>query len=122
MNAILHGEGLLTHRKMSESVILPAGLENLLACYLEHCSEAGLHFSTIHGYEKRCHMFLYFMADDGVIDSNGITTACVSKACLRLPSTTPQFVHFYVFYPKPITQIETTLSLSRIKNVLSHLQ
>jgi len=86
MNAILHGEGLITHRKMSKPEELPIGLENLLICYKEHCSEAGLHFATIQAYEKRCHMFLYFMADDGVCDSDGITTACVSEACLRLPS------------------------------------
>lgn len=87
LDAIHQGKMFVAHVKMSMPEELPAGLKSLLDCYLEYCSETGLHFTTIHGYEKRCRMFLKLLADDNVCDNNGITTASVSKASLRIPNS-----------------------------------
>lgn len=85
INAILNGEGFVPRRKkLSTPDELPVGLENLLTLYKEHCAEKGNCPSTVHRNEICCRPFLKLLADEGICGSDGIITASISRACLKL--------------------------------------
>lgn len=83
INAILKKESFVTHVKISELVVLPDSLEQLVIHYRKHCLEKGLRSSTIKNYESQCRAFLNSLADVGVCDCCSITTASISTVCLR---------------------------------------
>ena len=87
LNSIFNEEGFVPHRKLAALAELPANLDKLLLHYKEHCSEKGNCASTIQRNGYCCHNFLKLLADDGIIDSEGITSAAVSAAILRVTST-----------------------------------
>lgn len=86
LNAILHDDAFVTCRKLSIPEVLPPGLTPLLCSYIERCRDKGYRPGSIALYEKLCRRFLRLLANEGVSDALGITTATVSRACLGLTS------------------------------------
>ena len=86
MNAVMNGGEFVVRRKLSAPAILPPGLEYLLSCYLEHGAESGFRESSIRLYGKICRWFLKYLAEDGVTGGENITTATISRACLKVTS------------------------------------
>ena len=100
LNATFRGEGFLICMKRAAPESLPEGLESLLSRYVSECRNHALRVSSIEKYERICRVFLKELADDGVKNASEITTAAISKACLRVSSTTtfPQFARSCAFW------------------------
>ena len=86
LNATFRGEGFLICMKRAAPESLPEGLESLLSRYISECGNHALRISSIEKYEQICRFFLKELADDGVKNASEITTAAISKACLRVSS------------------------------------
>lgn len=86
LNAAYRGEAFLLCMKRAVPESLPDGLESLLSRYIIECRNHTLRASSIQKYEQICRCFLKELADDGVKNPSEITTAAVSKACLRVSS------------------------------------
>lgn len=86
LNSIFKKEGFVSHRKLATPAVLPVNLSKLLFVYREHCSEKGNCAVTIQRNEHCCRSFLKLLADDGICESSGITSATVSAAILRVAS------------------------------------
>lgn len=84
INAIHSGTGFITHRKLAIPAALPVKLETLLEGYRKYCASKGNCAATIQRNEFCCHGFLELLADGGICDSGGITSAAVSAAILRV--------------------------------------
>ena len=84
INAIQGGAGFIAHRKLAVPATLPVKLEMLLERYRQYCTGKGNCETTVQQNEHCCHSFLKLLADDGICDSGGITSAAVS-ALLQLP-------------------------------------
>lgn len=87
INSIFNEKGFVAHRKLTVLEELPTHLDRLLSEYTQHCTERGNTPRTVHLYENYSHGFLKLLADDGIYDSGGITSAAVSAAILRVTST-----------------------------------
>lgn len=87
INAIQSGAGFIAHRKLAVPAELPVKLEMLLARYRQHCAGKGNCAATIQQNKHCCRSFLKLLADDGICDSDEITSAAVSAAILRVTST-----------------------------------
>ena len=100
LNATFRGEGFLICMKRAAPESLAEGLESLLSRYVSECRNHALRVSSIEKYERICRVFLKELADDGVKNASEITTAAISKACLRVSSTTtfPQFARSCAFW------------------------
>lgn len=85
-NSIFSKDGFVPRRKLVVPVELPATLDKLLIIYKEHCSDKGNCAATIQRNELCCRRFLKLLADDGIRDSDEITSATVSVALLRVTS------------------------------------
>ena len=85
-NSIFRQEGFVSHRKLAVPAVLPENLGRLLFHYKEHCAQKGNRAATIRWYEHCCRSFLKLLADNGICDSGGITSATVSAAILRVTS------------------------------------
>lgn len=85
-NSIFSKDGFVPRRKLVVPVELPASLDKLLIIYKEHCSDKGNCAATIQRNELCCRRFLKLLADDGIRDSDEITSATVSAALLRVTS------------------------------------
>lgn len=86
LNALQHGKGLLPHIEPAKSPELPTGLNMLLLNHKHKCIEKGLRFSSVQTHERYCQEFLWLLAAEGIEDSDGFTTAAISKACLHFSS------------------------------------
>ena len=85
INAILHQNAFLTHRKFVIPEQLPADMEELLTLYKRHCERKGLSEISLSKYDRHCRQFLKAMADRGVGGKADFTVSAVSAACLRMP-------------------------------------
>ena len=88
LDSVLRGGELIINRDISVPVVLPAELNHLLEFYKEHCAKEGCAAVTISNYESRCRRFLQYLSEDGVNGNKDITTASISKACLRISGKT----------------------------------
>lgn len=88
LDSVLRGGELVINRNISVPVVLPAKLNDLLQFYKEHSAKEGCAAVTILNYETRCRRFLQYLAEYGVNESKDITTASISKACLRISGET----------------------------------
>lgn len=140
LNAILNGEGFVPHRKLAAPAVLPMGLARLLFSYKEHCAEKGNCSTTIQRNELCCRNFLKLLAGSGVCDSEGITSAAVSAAILRVTSVrtltvTRAFLRFlvenghmerdYSFlvpYVRPPQPIPSVYSIDEIQRIEAHVR
>ena len=86
INAIQSGAGFIAHRKLAVPAALPVKLEMLLERYRQYCVGKGNCETTVQRNEHCCRSFLKLLADDGICDSDGITSATVSAAILRATS------------------------------------
>jgi len=86
INAIQSGAGFIAHRKLAVPAALPVGLEAFLQLYKQYCTGSGNSPRTVHLNESNSRRFLKLLADDGIRDSDGITSAAVSAALLRVAS------------------------------------
>ena len=98
LNAAFRGEGFLFCMKRAAPESLPDGLESLLSRYVSECRNHALRASSIEKYERICRVFLKELADDGVENASEITTAAISKACLRVSSN---YYFSAILYGKP---------------------
>jgi len=87
INAIHRSGKFIAHRRLAVPVVLPVKLEILLERYKQYCADKGDCTATIQRNEHCCRSFLKLLADDGISDSSGITSAAVSAAILRVTST-----------------------------------
>lgn len=87
LNSIFQKEGFVSRRKLVAPAVLPVDLNELLFRYKEHCSQKGNCAATIQRNGYCCHNFLKLLADDGIIDSIGITSVTISAAMLRIAGT-----------------------------------
>lgn len=85
INAILHQNAFLKHRKFVIPEQLPADMEELLTLYKRHCERKGLSETSLIKYDRHCRQFLKAMADGGVGGKADFTVSAVSAACLRMP-------------------------------------
>ena len=86
INAVQSGAGFIAYRKLAVPATLPVKLEMLLERYRQYCVSKGNCAASVQRNGYCCHSFLKLLADDGVIDSEGITSAAVSTAILRVTS------------------------------------
>ncbi len=86
INAIQNGAGFIAHRKLAVPAVLAVKLEMLLERYRQYCVGKGNCAATIQRNEHCCRSFLKLLADDGICDSDGITSTAVSAAILRVTS------------------------------------
>ncbi|MEY8573112.1 tyrosine-type recombinase/integrase [Oscillospiraceae bacterium 21-37] len=87
INSMFNERGFVAHRKLTVLEELPVKLDRLLSEYTQHCTERGNSSRTVHLYENYSHSFLKLLADDGICDSSGITSATVSAAILHVTDT-----------------------------------